>query len=111
MANLGYKKINIKNWNEPDKLSTAYFTKIKKGKVIHWTGEDWVRAIMKPKLSKKVPLEIRKLYEVTRGAMVYGYYFYPLYTLAGQQLFRIVDSACLLKCQELNPDKKFRSFK
>jgi hypothetical protein len=56
---------------------------------------------MKPKLIKAVPKEICSLLEVARGAMIYGYFFYPLYTLGCEQLFRVADTATTYKCNEV----------
>ena len=33
--------------------------------------------------------------------MVYGYFFYPLYTLAAEQLFRVIEAAVAHKCKTL----------
>jgi len=32
------------------------------------------------------------MYEAARASMCYGYFFYPLYTLATQQLFRVAEA-------------------
>ena len=110
MANLGHKKIDAKNWNEPDLPSTAFPKEIKDGKIIHWTGEELAEEIMKYKLSENTPEDLRKIFEVTKGAMVYGYYFYPLYTLAHEQLFRVLDASTVFKCRDMKPDKDLKNF-
>jgi hypothetical protein len=33
--------------------------------------------------------------------MAYGYFFYPLYTLAGEQLYRVAETAASAKCKLL----------
>lgn len=36
-----------------------------------------------------------------RGALVYGCFFYPLYTLAAEQLFRVIEAAIVHRCEQL----------
>lgn len=51
------------------------------------------------------------LFEGTRGAMAYGYFFYPLYTLAMDQLFRVAEAAVEHKCSALRAPKSTKIFK
>jgi len=55
-------------------------------------------------------MEVRKLFAVARGSIVYGYFFYPLLTLATEQLYRVVEAAVDYKCREMGryqPKEKF----
>ncbi len=67
--------------------------------------------ILAPELLESVPAEVQALFEVARGAMAYGYFFYPLYTLAAQQLFRVAEAAVAYKCEALRVPKSERTFK
>ena len=50
--------------------------------------------------------EVRGLIEVARDALLYGYYFYPLYALEEEQLYRSADAAILYKCKaHAGPEK------
>ncbi|HEV7746397.1 MAG TPA: hypothetical protein VGO56_15480 [Pyrinomonadaceae bacterium] len=51
------------------------------------------------------------MFEVARGSLAYGYFFYPLYTLACEQLFRIGETAVTEKCKTLGAPKKVKTFK
>ena len=57
-----------------------------------------------------MPSDVQALFEVACGAMVYGYFFYPLYTLAAEQLFRVVESALAHKCKALGAPRSRRTF-
>ncbi len=94
MKNLGFKKLTVDNWTEPDKVSTLFarFSPVD-GQARPITGDEWMRHILKPNLIDEVPKDIRALFEVARGAIAYGYFFYPLYTLAEEQLYRVVEAA------------------
>ena len=85
MSDLGFKRLTPETWLEPDPTNGAFggFP----------PAEEILGHILEPKLSEKVPNEIRQLFEVARGAMCYGYVFYPLWTLATEQLFRVVEAA------------------
>lgn len=90
--NLGFKILTSDNWIEPDEASTS---------LTRLSGEQLLNDIMKLKLIETAPKEICALFEVVRGAMVYGYFFYPLYTLACEQLFQVADAATIYKCKAL----------
>lgn len=112
MTNLGFKNLTVDNWLEPDKVSSS-FVRISPvdGQAHPIAGNEWVCDILKPTLVESVPTEIRALFEVARGALVYGYFFYPLYTLAGEQLFRVAEAAVTLKCKAMGaPRSSTRTF-
>lgn len=50
------------------------------------------------------------MFEVARGALAYGYFFYPLYTLAWEQLFRVAESAVIYKCEEIKTPNSINTF-
>jgi len=66
------------------------------------TNEEWITFFFFPKLDSKVPLEIAKLLEVARGAMIYGWYFYPLIALGMEQCWRILETGVRVRCQQAN---------
>jgi hypothetical protein len=71
------------------------------------TGEDWATQFLNPHLDERVPEEVRSLFEVARGALAYGYFFYPLFTLAAEQLYRVAEAAVSAKCTLLGAPKRF----
>lgn len=95
MTNLGIKNVTHKNWLHPDPLMHS----------LMMPDEEWVVSILKPELKNIVPLEIRKLFEVTRCSMLYGYFFYPLFTLAYEQLLRVAETAISKKCKQITVEK------
>jgi len=111
MQDLGYKQLTKETWLKPDRISTSFLLvspetgvdDIKK-------GEMYLDMILQPHLNEEVPFEVRKLYEVARGALVYGYFFYPLYTLACEQLFRVGEAAIMLRCKIISPRLAKRTF-
>jgi len=79
----GMKKLALHNWREPD--VPKYFPQL--------TEDVWVPAVMEPKLTSAVPEEIARLFEIARGSILYGWLFYPLLTLAKEQLYRVQEAA------------------
>ncbi len=75
------------------------------------TKEEWVKDILEAKLDPAVPMDLRRLFEAARGAMCYGVFFSPLFTLAEEQFHRIADAAVTFKCQQVSGPSKETSFK
>jgi hypothetical protein len=95
----GIKSLTTEHWLQPDPTSTIFVQMSRvDGSVRPMSGEDWAALFLSPSLDDKVPEEVRKLFEVARGAMTYGYFFYPLVTLANEQLYRVAEAAISEKC-------------
>lgn len=69
----GFKQIRPENLLEPDE-HPSYPSRLR--------GNKWVLTCLKPRLDSNVPVEVAFLFEVARGAMIYGMYFLPLAGLA-----------------------------
>jgi hypothetical protein len=110
MTSLGFKKLTVANWLEPDQVSTIFATISPDGESHTITGNEWGRRILEPKLVEAVPAEIQALFEVARGTLVYGYLFYPIYTLASEQLVRVVEAAVTHKCSVMRAPKSVKKF-
>ena len=112
MSDFGFKTLSTENWLEPEWFMSAIKTiSPTDGTPIEISRDQWLNRFLKPQLHAVVPFEIRKLFEVARGAATYGYFFYPLYTLAGQQLYRVAEAAVSAKCKSLGaPPRKTKRF-
>ena len=100
----GFKLITSENWNEPDNTTVRFTCPLDYNEKCGYPP--YLDRILKPQLNSEVPIEIRRLFEVARGAMVYSYFFYPLYTLASDQLFRVGEAALVLKSKKIGYSKK-----
>lgn len=102
MSNLGFKKLTAENWLEPESVMSACVKiSLKDLTKSPISADEWVNRFLKPQLDPTVPIEILRLFEVARGSIAYGYFFYPLYTLAGEQLYRVAETAASVKCNLL----------
>lgn len=64
------------------------------------TEDIWVAETMKPQLATTVPEQVLGLFEVARGSILYGWFFYPLLTLASEQLHRVQEAAVRARCKK-----------
>lgn len=94
------KKITKENWLKPDFASTAWVCKKKDD--ADWyevTNDDRIKEISECSLTDKAPEEMRKLFEVAKALLVYGFLFYPFYNLAFEQLSRLIEEIVSSVCQ------------
>lgn len=101
-----FKRISVGNWNRVDET----FAYVMAGLSLEW----YVAGALQPQLLASVPEEVRALFEVARGSMIYGVFFYPLLTLGSEQCHRVAEAAVAAKCKAVMPvgaGKKFTSFK
>jgi hypothetical protein len=110
MTKFGFKEITPSNWLEPDEVLKGFVRMSPDGQFRPISGDDYLQDILIPKLLESVPEEVQALFEVARGAMVYGYFFYPLYTLAAEQLCRVAEAAVAHKCKTLSVPRSKRKF-
>lgn len=101
MTRLGFKKLTITSWLESDEISTRFGKRSPDGDFVTARADDWAEAFLEPQLLEVVPGEVRDLFEVARGVLLYGYFFYPLYMLGFEQLFRVGEAAITHKNRQL----------
>lgn len=108
MGQLGFKRLTPDNWQQPDPALSAFVRcSPQDGSFQPITGDEWAQCVLNVELNERVPLEVQRLFAVARGSLIYGYFFYPLYTLGAEQLFRVVAAAVDHKCRGLGmPEKK-----
>lgn len=102
MDDLGFKRLTSDNWLEPDAVLSIFVRlSLQDGSTRTLSSDEWAQKFLDVELSEAVPLEVRRLFAVARGALVYGYYFYPLYTLGTEQLFRLAETAVGRKSRDI----------
>jgi len=111
VTRFGFKEINLNNWLEPDDALRGFVRVTLDGQSHTITSMEYLQSILEPKLNSSVPPEAQGLFEVARGIMAYGYFFYPLYTVAVEQLFRVIEAALACKCKTMRAPKSRSTFK
>lgn len=98
---MGFKELTANNWDEPDEAS-ALFTRLSPiAGFVKMNGNDWARLFLAVALDETVPSDIRDLFAVARGTLLYGWFFYPLYNLGDEQLHRVADIATAARYRQL----------
>jgi hypothetical protein len=88
----GFKKITVSNWRNADEILQFPY---------NVPEEVWVKACLQPELDASVPKEIHEIFEVARGSMIYGWFFYPLLTLAAEQTHRVLETGVRVRIKQL----------
>jgi hypothetical protein len=78
---------------------------------VDMTQADWARAFLAVDLRQHVPDEIRGLYRVAQGCMLYGWFFYPLFRLGEEQLHRVAEAAVKARYVQLGGPQRDPTFK
>ena len=100
-AQNSYKQITLANWTKPDPVNRVFVRIQEDGTSRTIKSEEYLTEILSHRLNDWVPEDIHQLHEVTRGSMTYGYYYYPIFTFATEQLFRILESSVSHVCKTL----------
>jgi hypothetical protein len=111
MSKLRIKQLDSDNWLKPDPEVLSISSLTLDGIPLTRTSDAWVNDILHSQLSDNIPDEIMRLFEVARGTMVYGYFFYPIFGLVYEQLSRVFEAAITCKCKSLGIPDKIRVFK
>lgn len=98
MTQMGFKKLTASNWLEPDDTSAKLLSTTPSGDIHPDPGGRWINLVLEPTLSDNVPIEVRRLFEVARNVIAYGFLFYPLFALGMEQLARVSEAAIIHKC-------------
>jgi hypothetical protein len=92
----GVKRLTKENWLTPDVTGRAFVeVNAKTGATRPATGDGWAEQFLAVDLGEHVPMEVRDMWEVARGTLLYGWFYYPLYALGEHELRRVADAATL----------------
>lgn len=92
-----FKDIGTLNWESADEQTSLWMQMTGVTK----TPTEWVEYYRRPTFKSSVPKEIVTLLEVARGAMIYGWFFYPLVTLGAEQCWRVLEAGVRLRCKQV----------
>jgi len=111
MTKSGYKEISKENYLLADPVMSVFCVVEPDGTTRTQTIDEWFEDIHSLKISEDLPEELKRLMSVAQGSMIYGYFYYPLFTLGAEQFTRIADTAIKIKCESLNYPKNIKSFR
>lgn len=97
----GFKTVTMENILETDPVVATMV------RMNHETGEvreqdygDWVRIVTGFDLDARVPIEVRKAFMFSRGALCYAHWYYPALTLGMNDMLRVADFSASEACKE-----------
>lgn len=106
-----FKDLTAENWLEPDETIQAFGRlSLLTGQVHGITRDQFASTFLSVQLGPSVPDDIVSMFKVAQGTLCYGYFFYPLYALGQEQLWRVCEAALGEKFQELGGPRSFKSF-
>lgn len=109
-SGLGFKSLTLENWRQEDTVASLFVFVSPTGMITEPSADDWVAIILEKKLGDFVPITVHKLFEVAKGTLCYGAFFYPLFTIGNDQIFRLFETALRMRCAHA-PQKAQRNFK
>lgn len=74
---------------------------------LHRDEETWLREFMKIQLSPDIPAGIQSMFESSRGAMIYAWFYYPLATVGMEHCYRTLELAVKVRSGEKGTKKTF----
>lgn len=65
--------------------------------------------ILSIQLQAAVPIEVRELFDVLKGSMIYGHFYRPIFTNISDQVYFVAEAAVYHRCKALGiePSKKY----
>lgn len=76
---MGFKELSAANWLEADPTSTLFWRESRLVGPMMMDAQSWARSFLAVELKQHVPEDVRELFAVARGAVLYGWFFYPLF--------------------------------
>jgi len=96
----GFTRLTPDNWYVHDDALAGKQSGTPPSDTSDWTGE-----ILAPELTDAVSPGLRARFEAARGSMLYGWFFYPQYTLALAELLRVLTVAIEARCMKAGAPK------
>lgn len=91
-----FKNPTAKDWLEPDPTGRMFVEiNAMTGERRDFTADRWAECFLGVDLDPSVPEQVREMWSIARGVLLYGWFFYPLYAIGDRELHRVADAAVL----------------
>lgn len=106
-----FKELTVENWLEPDETLRAFGRwSLITGQIHRITADEFASTFLAIELGQMVPKDVVALFQVARGTLLYGYFFYPLYAIGQDQLWRVCEAAISEKFSQLDGPRGRKAF-
>jgi hypothetical protein len=107
---VSFKYLTAENWLHPDEAGRAFGeVNLRTGETLPASAERWAERFLAVELSPKVPSDVRDMWVIARGVLLYGWFFYTLYALGDEQLHRVADAAVLYRYEQADGPRDSRT--
>lgn len=97
----GFKLVNPKTMFEAEGIF-QHLVRMEASGPVPVPMEEYSTAIDSIRLNDRVPLEIRRIFEIAKSTAKYGFYYYPLYIVAKERSNMALEAALSMKCAANN---------
>ncbi len=101
-----FKELKLANWDQPDPANAAFGRISRIVGPRKMTGNDWAREFLSVELGGQVPEGVSEPFAVARGALLYGWFFFPMFLLGEDQLHRVLETAVKTRYAELGGPRR-----
>lgn len=101
----GFKRLTTQNWLAADPVWQHFSHPPFVDPATAWADD-----VLKHELAPAVPQPLRRMFEVGRGTLLYGFLFYPLLTVGTDQLFRVLEAAVNATCEASHAPARVKKF-
>lgn len=97
----GYKRLTFDNYMQVDPIFNH---------IVWWSQDpnrreeglkERIEDILLIRMHPAVPAEVREMFDTLKGAMVYGYFYRPLFAVVRNQAYVVADAATWYRCKAL----------
>lgn len=100
------KMLTVDNFLLPDPLTGDCVRRDPEGREEHRSAVDWAHEILAVKLTDGVPGGVSSRFEIARSVLLYGFFWYPLWTHGAGEALRAGELAVEQVCSDLGAPKR-----
>jgi len=92
------KRLTAENFLLPDPLTGEFTGQDGDGRAHRLSAMDWAHEILSIELGESVPESVRHRFELARGVLLYGFFWYPLWVQGTVEALRAAELALERAC-------------
>jgi len=112
MSAVPFKMLTAENLLVPDPVTLSFSNELDltTNEFRMMTREEFLSYIFQPSIGEHVSDDVRRLFEAARGALCYGFYFYPLFMLGFERACGAAEAAARSRAREFGANERTSFF-
>jgi len=106
MERMDSKRLTANNFLLPDPLTGEFTGQDANGRAHRLSAVDWAHEILAIGLEERVPDPARNRFELARGILLYGFFWYPLWVQGTVEALRAAELALEAACEAEHGPKR-----